>query len=574
MNKDNKQEPGPSGRNDTPPPGAPEALVEESRSLPLVWLIPLVALLIGAWLAWHTLSAQGPLITLTFKEAFGLEAGKTRIKYKDIQVGLVETVRLSEDLSKVIVTARMEKSVAGHLGKDSRFWVVKPQFGLSGVSGLETLMAGNYIAVEFGTGKPAKSFTGLEHAPKVSADTPGRAYMLVADNAGSLQEGTPIYFRNIQAGRVVDVHLAEDKQSVLAEIFIDAPFDRLVHDNSRFWLTSAIDVSMSAQGFDLKIGSLLSLLSGGIAFDTPNLNDGKTQPSAAGTRFDLHKDFADITERAHTHKQTYRMYFDDSVRGLATGAPVEFRGIKVGTVTDVHLDLDFRTKKVRIPVTIDLDPENFFSAEQVKEAMGAVQADIAAGRRPVLEKLVETGLRARLKTGSLLTGQLYVDLDLYPDVPPKSLVYGGDYPEIPTLPSLTEELQKDITEIMAKLKKLPLDQIGNELLGTVRGANRVANSPELKESLRSLDAALKDLRKLAQTADSQLVALATGLEKSLSAVRLAVGQMEPNSPMAVNLNKALEELSAAAKSIRALSDYLDRHPEALLKGKSGSGGKP
>jgi paraquat-inducible protein B len=570
MNNNQNNEP----TKNIPPSGAPEALVEESRSLPLVWIIPLVALAIGAWLAYHTLSEQGPLITLTFKEAFGLEAGKTKIKYKDIQVGLVQTVLLSEDLSQVVVTARMEKSVAGHLGADSRFWVVKPQLGLSGVSGLDTLMAGNYIAVEFGTGKPARNFTGLEHAPKISADTPGRSFVLVADNAASLKDGTPIYFRNIQAGRVVDVQLAADKESVLAEIFMDAPFDRLVHDNSRFWLTSAIDVSMSAQGFDLKIGSLLALLSGGIAFDTPHLNDGQAQPSAAGTRFDLHKDFADISERAHTHKQTYRLYFDDSVRGLAAGAPVEFRGIKVGAVTDVHLDLDFRTKKVRIPVTIDLDPENFFSAEQVKEALGAVQADLAAGRRPVLEKLVENGLRARLKTGSLLTGQLYVDLDLYPEAPPKQIVYGKDYPELPTLPSLTDELQKDVTEIMAKLKRLPLDKIGSELLGTMQGANRVANAPELKESLRSLDAALKDLRKLAQTADSQIVVLATGMEKSLGSVRQVVQQMEPGSPMAVNLTKALEELSSAARSIRTLSDYLDRHPEALLKGKSGHGGKP
>lgn len=570
----NADEPGASERNGAPPPTAPAALVEESPGLPLVWLIPLVALAVGAWLAYHTLSEQGPLITLTFKEAFGLEAGKTRIKHKDIQVGLVETVRLSEDLSQVLVTARMEKSVAGHLGKDSRFWVVKPHLGLSGVSGLDTLMAGNYIAVEFGTGKPARSFTGLERAPKVSADTPGRAFVLVADNARSLQEGTPIYFRNLQAGRVVDVQLAADKESVLAEIFMEAPFDRLVHDDSRFWLTSAIDVSVSAQGFDLKVGSLLALLSGGIAFDTPHPVDGHAPPSPPGARFDLHKDFADISARAHTHKETFRLYFDDSVRGLSAGAPVEFRGINVGTVTDVRLDLDVESKKIRIPVTVDLDPENFFSAAQVQQALGAFQAEIAAGRRPLLEKLVEQGLRARLKTGSLLTGQLYVDLDLYPQEPAKQIVYGGDYPELPTLPSLTGELQKDVTEIIAKLKRLPLDKIGGELLGTLQGANRAANAPELKESLRSLDAALKDLRKLAQTADSQIVVLATGMEKSLGSVRQVVRQMEPGSPLAVNLNKALEELSAAARSIRTLSDYLDRHPEALLKGKSGYGGKP
>lgn len=551
-----------------------EALVEESRSLPLVWIIPIVALFIGAWLAYKTLSEQGPLITLTFKEAFGLEAGKTKIKYKDIQVGLVETVKLTDDLSQVVVTARMENNVAGHLGTDSRFWVVKPQFGLGGVSGLDTLMAGNYIAVEFGPGKPSKNFIGLDHPPKITADTPGRSFVLIANNAGSLSEGTPIYFRNIQAGRVVNVQLAEDKQSVLTEVFIDAPFDQLVRDTSRFWFTSAIDVSMSAKGFDLKIGSFLNLLSGGIAFDTPQLTSAKNPPSEPGTHFTLHKDFADINERSHALRQTFRLFFDDSVRGLEAGAPVEFRGIKVGTVTDVHLDLDFETKKVKIPVTVDLDPEEFSGPEAVKRYLAANQDKISAGRRPVMEKLVENGLRARLKTGSFVTGQLYVDLDLYPDAAPKELVYGGDYPELPTLPSLTDELQKDAQEIIAKLKKLPLDKIGEELLGTVKGANRLTNKPELHNAMASLDGTLKDLRKLTQTADSQIVVIATGVEKSLSSVRQVVQQMEPGSPMAVNLNKALEELSTASKSIRALTDYLDRHPDALIKGKSGYGGKP
>ena len=557
-----------------PDNGASEALVEESRSLPLVWIIPLVALAIGLWLAYKTLSEQGPLITLTFKEASGLEAGKTKIKYKDIEVGQVETVQLSRDLSQVLVTARMENSVASHLGADSRFWIVKPQFGLSGVSGLETLMAGNYIAVEFGGGDRTRTFTGLDHAPKITAETPGRSYILEAETAGSLREGTPVYFRNIQAGRVVNVILAEDKQSVLTEIFMDAPFDRLVRNDSRFWLTSAIDLSMSAQGFNFKVGSLLTLLGGGIAFETPHLDGDRTEPSPAGTHFILHKDFADIGTHTHIHKETFLMYFDDSVRGLAEGAPVEIRGIKVGSVTSVRLALDLDTKKFRIPVLIAIDPDEFMSGEQVGKMLKKFETDQESGRRPVLEHLVANGLRARLKTGSLLTGQLYVDLDIYPKAPPGKLVYGGDYPEIPTLPSIVNELQKDATEIIAKLKALPLDKIGNEILGTVQGANRLANSGEIKESLRSLDGALKDLRKLAQTADRQVGALAVGMEQNLGAIHKILEQMQPGSPMAVNLNRALDQLTAAARSIRALSDYLDRHPEALLRGKSGYGGKP
>jgi paraquat-inducible protein B len=570
MNQNDKLEP----VAPAPPPTGPEAVVEEARGLPLVWIIPLVALLAGGWLAWKTLSEQGPLISLTFKEAYGLEAGKTKIKFKDIQVGMVETVKLSDDLSKVLVTARMDKSIAGHLGAESRFWVVKPQLGLSGVSGLDTLMAGNYIAVEFEKGKTARSFVGLEHAPKVSADTPGKSFTLVSESAASLSEGTPIYFRNIQAGRVLGNRLAPDKQSVEAEVFIDAPFDQLVRDGSRFWKTSAIDVSMGADGFDLKVGSLLSLFGGGIAFDSPNLTDPQSEPSAAGAQFALHKDITDLDEKPHLHIQTYRLYFDESVRGLAAGAPVEFRGIKVGTVADFHLSLDFDKRKVRIPVTIKLDPDEFDEAAKVRKYLEVYKEQLAAGRRPMMETMVGQGLRARLKSGNMLTGQLYVDLDFYPDEPPKQLVYGDGYPEIPTLPSVTGALEKNVTEIMAKLKALPLDKIGSELLSTVQGANKMANAPELKQSLQSLDAALKDVRRLAQTADKELVVLVTSMEQSLASVRRVVQQMEPNSPMAVNLSKALSELSDAARSIRTLTDYLDRHPEALLKGKSGHGGKP
>ncbi len=550
--------------------GPPEALVEKSKSLPLVWLIPLVAGLIGLWLAYKTLSEQGPLITITFNEALGLEAGKTKVKYKDVEIGLVETVQLSGDLSQVVVTARMAKNVASHLGVDTRFWVVKPQMGLGGVSGLDTLIAGNYIAVEFGQGKRADKFTGLEHAPKISADTPGRSFVLISYDAGSVKEGAPIYFRNIQTGRVVESRLSDDKQSVRTEIFIDAPFDRLVRDNTRFWLTDAIDISMDAEGFNFKIGSLLSLLVGGIAFDTPNVADPNGETSTAGTEFSLHRNFTDIGEGAHTHKQTFLLYFDDSVRGLQRGAPVEVRGMRVGTVTDVRLDLDFVRKQFRIPVTIDLDPEEFATSEALKKYLAANRVELAAGKRPLIEKLVEQGLRARLKTGSFLTGQLFVDLDLYPDTPPKALVYEDTHPVIPTLPSVADELQKSAMEIMANLKKLPLEKIGNELLGTMQGANRIVNTPELKESIRSLDATLKDLQKLAKTADSQLVAMSTGIEQSLTTVRQVLKQMEPGSPMTVNLNKALEELSSAARSIRSLSDYLDRHPEALLQGKSGA----
>lgn len=557
-------------KNPEPTSGSPTLLVEKSRGLSLVWLIPLVALLIGTWLAFKTLSEEGPEITIIFKDAGGLEAGKTKIKYKEVEVGTVEKVVLSEDLSQVVVTAKLDKHVESQIGKDTKFWVVEPQLSLGGVSGLDTLIAGHYIAVEFVQGKLTRKFIGLDHAPKISADTPGQHFMLTADNAGSMTDGTPVYFRDIQVGRVVGVTLAEDRRNVLVDIFVHAPYERLVHEDSRFWQTSGIDASMNAQGFSLKVGSLLSLLGGGISFYTPSLDDPNAKPGEPGSRFFLYKDFASIAEGTHLYKVPFMMYFDDSVRGLNAGAPVEIKGIRVGTVTYIKFMFDFDTEKLRIPVFLDIDADKLFPEAELKRFQSAHQAELASGRRPIFEKLVERGLRGRLKTGSLLTGQLYVDLDFYPDSPTKSLVYGGEQPEIPTLPSITEELQASVTEIMAKLKRLPLDKIGDELLGTAQGANRLMNSPDLKETIHSMNLALKDVHQLAQTADREIVKLTAGVEQSLSSAVKILEQLEPGSPMAVDVGNALEELAASARSIRSLSDYLERHPEALLQGKGGA----
>ena len=450
MNETPDAKPPEAGKSHPPSGETAELIVEKSRGFSLVWVIPLVALLIGLWLAYKTLSEEGPTITIIFKDAGGLEAGKTKVKYKEVDVGTVETVVLSEDLSQVVVTAKLDKHVESQLGKDTKFWVVEPQLGLGGVSGLDTLIAGHYIAVEFSKGKETRKFTGLDHAPKISAGTPGQHFMLMADNAGSMTDGTPVYFRDIQAGRVVGVTLAEDKRSVLVDIFINAPYDRLVHESSHFWQTSGIEASMNSQGFDLKVGSLLSLLGGGISFHTPSLDDPKAKPSEPGARFFLYKDYASIAEGTHFFRVPFMMYFDDSVRGLSAGAPVELKGIRVGTVTYIKFVFDVETQKLRIPVFLDIDADRILSEAAFKQFGEAHKAEIAAGRRPVFEKLIERGLRGRLKTGSLLTGQLYVDLDFYPDTPPKTLVYGGDQPEIPTLPSITEELQDSVTEIMAE----------------------------------------------------------------------------------------------------------------------------
>jgi paraquat-inducible protein B len=567
--------------NQPPVDELPEATVEKPSGISIVWLIPIVAALVGGWLAYKTISESGPTITITFEDASGLEAGKTKIKYKSVTVGQVETVEI-EDLQRVLVTAKMSKRSEKYMKEDTQFWVVRPRIGAGGVSGLETLVSGAFIGIApRATGAPTNNFTGLEKPPGVHVDEKGATFKLHTKGLGSVVGGTSIFHRDIKVGRVVDYEFSEDKENVIIDIFIEDPYHLLVHNSSRFWLKTGIDVNYSAEGLEFKVESLATLLGGGISFDTEVTAGGSRAPSKPGTMFKLFKDFKSTGEAKYVTKNHYLVHFDGSVRGLNIGAPVEFRGIKVGSVIDIAAKWDPETLTVDIPVVIELEPERFASREHIETAQEQ--------RYDTGKKLVEHGLRAQLQTGSLLTGQLFVQLEFFPDLPKKQLIFGDKYPEIPTVPSTMDQFRRTVTDVLAEVRKIPLDKIGQELLETIQGANKLANSPELVEAVHNLNVTLEEIREmtvetrdslnrsfddlgtLTQHLDIKVVTLSDSIEKTLGATRAALKVARPGSPAAVNLNNALKELASAARSIRVLADYLERHPEALVQGKGKSG---
>lgn len=538
----------------------PEVTVQKKRSLSIVWIIPIVAALIGGWLIYNTLSQQGPTVTMTFEDGAGLEAGKTKIKYKSIEVGTVKTVYISPDLSHVVVTAEFSKQAEPHLTENTKFWVVRPRLGLGGISGLETLVSGAYIAIDPRPGASARIFTGLEKPPGVTREDQGAQFQLRAENLGSSSPGAPIFFHDIQVGRVLDYELEKDGGAVLIDIFIQAPHHLRVRDTSRFWQLSGFEISLGAEGLNVKMESLSSLLTGGIAFDTPAIAGGSDEPSQPGTEFKLFKNFASIQEEKYVLTRPFLVNFDGSVRGLSVGAPVEFRGIKIGTVSDIAIHLNPQTLEIKIPVLIDIQPERITTPQVI---MSKVEGDKYA----VMKQMVKRGLRAQLETGSLLTGQLFVQLDFHPDLPQQELLMTGKYPEIPAVPATMDQLRRTVTDVMAEIRRLPLDKIAREILETVEGGNRLVNSPETQEAVHNLNVALGNVEKLTSGLDRQVETLATSLDKTLLTVRKAIQVADPNSPAAVNMNSALKELAAAARSIRVLADYLEQHPEALVKGK-------
>jgi paraquat-inducible protein B len=543
----------------------PEAEVRTSRGISIVWLVPLVAAVIGIWLAYTTLQERGPTITITFDTAEGLEAGKTKVKYKDVEVGTVTSVRLSKDLKHIVVTAEMVKDAEAYMTDGTRFWVVSPRLGAAGVSGLGTLLSGVYIGLDPQPGAAATEFVGLAEPPLIMSDISGRRYMLRAASRGSIVRGSAVYFRGIEVGQVADYALAADNQSLDIEVFVRAPHDQLVQADSRFWNASGFRASMSASGVRVETESVQALLSGGIAFDTP-MRGTPGKPSPEGTVFTLYDSYESVTQAGFTTKVPYLVQFDESVRGLSPGAPVEFRGLRVGTVRDVGLQIDVADDSVRIPVTVEIEPQRItFTGID-----GGDDKPYDGTPYVLMEKLVERGLRAQLQSGNLVTGQLLVDLGFHPDAAAAKLGRDGEYPEIPAVPSEIEALTTSVNGVLTELASLPLTELVQELRSTVQGVNQLLASPQTAETFTTLNAMATELQALLRTVDQQLGPLMTQATGTLASTEALVGS---NSQIRYDLNAMLKELAGAARAIRVFADYLERHPEALLRGKAGFNGQ-
>ncbi|MBF0629264.1 MAG: MCE family protein [Magnetococcales bacterium] len=565
--------------NPSSPPPPPLAQVETrtGQTIPLVWIIPLVALLIGSWLVFKTWSESGPTIVLTFKTAEGIEAGKTRIKHKAVEVGLVESVTLSPDFSHVRVKAALVKGTEPFLTSGAKFWVVRPRLTLRGISGLGTLVSGAHIEMEPGQGETQREFSGLETPPQVRVGAAGSRFLLKAPALGSLDVGSPVYFRDIPVGEVLGYELDKDHNGVTLPIFVQEPYNALIRTTTRFWETSGVDLVADASGFKLRSSSVTRLLMGGVTFQTPDtLEESPFAPE--NSHFTLFKNESAVAEGSYTHKLIYVVYFKGSVRGLSIGAPVEFRGIQVGKVTDIRLEYDFQETAFRIPVLVQIEPERV--SEITTSGAKAIRDD---SPQEFLQTLIKRGLRAQLKTGSYLTGQLFVEIDLLPGTP-INLVNAVDsiYPELPTIPTSLDTITASVTSFLDKIQSLPLEGISKELHETLKGTNRTVNAPETLETIRGAAAALNEVKTLLKTLNLQIEPLASGVKGASGAAALTLKQIEetlikvdgligPKAPLQYGMVEAVRELSAAARSVRSFIDLLERKPESLLFGKEKEG---
>ncbi len=535
----------------------------KKRRISIVWLVPLVALAIGGWLVYKAFTEKGPTITISFNSAAGLEAGKTKVKYKEVEMGQVVSIDLDDQLSRVILKAELVKRAEKFLSQNTRFWVVRARVAAGGISGLGTLFSGAFIELDPGNpGPPATHFEGLETPPVVTTDLPGSHFVLRAASLGSLNVGVPVYFRRIEVGKVVSYKLDEDGQAVTIEVFVHDPHHNLVRKNTRFWNASGLDVNIGAEGIQVDTESLATLMIGGIAFDTP-VNQAPGEPAEENDVFELYKNRKSISEKTYVDKSRWLLYFDSDVRGLESGAPVVLYGIKIGSVLDVNLEFDVEKISFSVPVLIETEGERIKATGKMPEG---------AEDQKVMDYLVAKGLRAQLKTGSLITGQLLVALDLHPDAPPATINWDGFYPVFPTVPTAMQEITTSLTHLLKKLEKLPIEQIGSELRDTISGARRLVNSPELQQSPAELNKTLNQAQKFVAALNKDV---APELKTAVSNLNAALIQAQKlarslNSNVAPQADRTLKELQSAARSIKIWAEYLERHPEALIRGKGKS----
>jgi paraquat-inducible protein B len=503
------------------------ATVTPQRRMSLIWTVPIVALVLGAWMVVFTLRSQGPEISIVFSTAEGVEAGKTKIKVRSVEVGVVESATLGDDSESVLITARLDKNATALLREDTRFWVVRPRIGTEGVSGLGTLLSGGYIRLAPGTGKRGeREFVGLEVPPVTPMGTPGLSVKLISDHAGSVSTGDPILYKRYRVGRIESSRFDIESQKMHYGAFIEAPYDKLISSATRFWNASGVSMNISAEGISVDTASLESLLIGGISMGLPEgVEEGDLVTT--GATFTLYPDQDAVNARPHTANIEYVVGFEQSVRGLEPGAPVEYRGIRVGQVERI-LVREMAAGGVYgdgapIPVLIRLQPARIDLPDNEEGKLNLSQA---------MTNAVGNGLRATLATGSLLTGSLYVSLDIYGDEPFADMGSFGEHETIPSIESGLSGIERKFASLLDKFNALPLEATVEQLTASLGEVNKLLASPDMQSLPGSLRITLSDLSNTLNSVSSD--------------------------------SELQEQLRSTLSSLKELADTLNEQPNSLI----------
>ncbi len=521
--------------------------VTSGRKFSAIWIVPVVAVLAGVWMVIYTWMNEGPSVTVSFENASGLEAGKTKVKILDVDVGVLEEIQLNEDLKGITATLKLDPKTRPLLRDDTLFWVVRARVGAGGVSGLSTLVSGAYIEFEPGTGKPdQRTFEGLDAPPLTQAGAPGLKLELYSDTATSVGTGDAVLYKGYEVGRIESTRFDVERQNVTYDLFIDAPFHTLVHSSTRFWNSSGISLDASATGVELHIGSMQTLLTGGVAFgDPPGLPTG--DPVEPGTTFKLFRAYRDILDNPYKNRTYYVARFKQSLAGLAPGAPVSFRGIQIGAVERIMLgdaaEEPFSPGR-SIPVLLYVEPGRV-ELPDTKASVDRLEAFVPVG--------IQNGLRASLATGNLLTGKQLIEIDYYADVPKEELGTFEGYPVIPSVETGIGRLEQQVSALLTKFNALPLET-------TVKDADQALK--RVDTTLAELSRTLVSVNTILESNAAQ--SLPVEVNAAIIELRSVLDGLSQDSPFYQNLDASMSKLNRTLQNLTELTRQLSEQPNSVL----------
>lgn len=550
------------------PHEAPQLEIEraKTRRISTVWIVPVFAAILAGLVGWQALSDRGPLVEVQFEQAKGIKPGKTEIKHKDVVVGVVENVVFAEDLDGVIVTARLATEIEPYLGDTTDFWVVSANVSAGNLSGLDTILSGSYIEVDW-SGPPnqtRRKFFGLDKQPLTPPSTQGQHFRIKAAEAGSLDVGSPVYFRGIKVGKIESRELSDDYTSIAYKAFINAPYNELIDVSTVFWNVSGFRLETKSDGLALNVASVEALLSGGVAFTSLSSNVSSASLEESHV-FRLYPSEVAARESRFVEGEengvSFRVSFQDSVGGLEPGAPVEWQGIRIGTVLDLKLDPTHHPSERLVDVIIELQPSRVgLDFATTEDAQNSIQA------------WVDSGMRVRLATGNILTGRKIIRFEDDVDSSPFVVDFENDLiPRLPTAPSGLDLVAEDAETLMATLAELPLDELVTSAVSLLDNSNALIGNSELQRLPFEFNATLNSVGSAASRLDlasQNIPQLVENLNNIANAGEAALVGVSPDSKLYVDLTGAVRELRNASRSLSDLARQIEQHPNSLIMGRN------
>lgn len=519
------------------------------RNLSVVWLVPVLALVVSLGIAWRTYADRGQLIEIEFQNAAGVKAGETTLHYRDVIIGTVENIGFTEDLEKVLVSARVDNNIVPFLNETAQFWVVRPEVTAQGVSGLSTVLSGVYIEGTWEkTGGPAPDrFQGLDQRPLVDVTDEGTRVTLTTQDGTVTSAGTPVFYRGVQVGRTEAPRLDESGSVVMVEAFVEAPHDRLLTTATRFWDNSGFSVSLGADGLTLDVGSFAALLSGGISFNT--FFDGG-RPVEAGHIYELYVDQdsakTNAFSRVSGNTVTLATVFQGGVSGLTSPAEVRYEGLKIGEVRSVSAFVtgEGNDMEVSQQVLLEIDPE----------LMGLPANSGLEDVLDLLSPAVEEGLRARLESANLLGSTLIVELAKVEGADPASLDRTADpYPVIPSVPSNVQDINATLEGVLKRVNGLRIEELIQQATSTLASIEAVATGSEIQTIPKAVVDLIEDARALVNSEAAK--ALPGEALDALADLRITIDRVNSDGVIA-KLSSTLASADAAMANLSTASDEL------------------